>query len=409
MIMKRKIPVERKKVNKKNRGYIRFNNRKILFKYILLLCIVLLFLIVGFIVYNYKIVPLSKQKIDLLDETVESDVKKLSLVMVGDSLIHGAVYGDAKEGNSYNFYKMLEEMKPIISSYDLAFYNQESILGGSELGLSSYPRFNSPYEVGDAFLDSGFNLVSLANNHTLDRGEVAIRNSINYWKDKSAYVAGSYESFEDRNRILIKEKNGISYALLSYTCWTNGLSIPTGKEYLLNRYSDAQVKSDIESIRDKVDLLLVSMHFGDEYSLTPSSEQKRIANYLSSLGVDIIIGHHPHVVQPIDFIDNTLVIYSLGNFISAQRGIEKLTGLMVSVDVIKEGNNKISLENVQADLTYTYSDYTSKGRTNFKVYPYSKLNEDLLNNYETYYNKYMDIVIHGDNRIGKSDYSGDTK
>ena len=92
-------------------------------------------------------------------------------------------------------------MKPIISSYDLAFYNQESILGGTELGLSSYPRFNSPYEVGDAFLDAGFNLVSLANNHTLDRGEVAIRNSLNYWKDKKAYTAGSYESEEDRSTI----------------------------------------------------------------------------------------------------------------------------------------------------------------------------------------------------------------
>lgn len=398
---------KQKKINKKNKCNIRFSNRKELLKYIWLLCIVLVLLVVGFIIYNYKN-ERDNYNNDLSDERIENVVKKLSLVMVGDSLIHGAVYGDAKEGDSYNFYKMLEEMKPIISSYDLAFYNQESILGGTELGLSSYPRFNSPYEVGDAFLDSGFNLVSLANNHTLDRGEVAIRNSHNYWKNKDVYVAGSYESFEDRNRILIKEKNGISYALLSYTCWTNGLSVPSGKEYLLNRYSDLQVKNDIDNIRDKVDLLLVSMHFGDEYSLTPSSEQKRIAKYLSSLGVDIIIGHHPHVVQPIDFIDDTLVIYSLGNFISAQRGIEKLTGLMVSVDVVKD-NNKVSLENVRAELTYTYSDYISNGRVNFKVYPYSKLNEDLLNNYKTYYNKYMDIVIHGDSRIGKSDYSGDTK
>lgn len=398
---------KQKKINKKNKCNIRFSNRKELFKYIWLLCIVLVLLVVGFIIYNYKN-ERDNYNNDLSDERIENVVKKLSLVMVGDSLIHGAVYGDAKEGDSYNFYKMLEEMKPIISSYDLAFYNHESILGGTELGLSSYPRFNSPYEVGDAFLDSGFNLVSLANNHTLDRGEVAIRNSLNYWKNKDVYVAGSYESFEDRNRILIKEKNGISYALLSYTCWTNGLSVPSGKEYLLNRYSDSQVKNDIDSIRDKVDLLLVSMHFGDEYSLTPSSEQKRIAKYLSSLGVDIIIGHHPHVVQPIDFIDDTLVIYSLGNFISAQRGIEKLTGLMVSVDVVKD-NNKVSLENVRSELTYTYSDYTSNGRVNFKIYPYSKLNEDLLNNYKTYYNKYMDIVIHGDSRIGKSDYSGDTK
>lgn len=386
--------------------------KRIVLRNTLFLIIFLTFSVIFISIYSKSIVlkreeVINNSNVDVKEENVP---KKLSLVMVGDGLIHGAVYGDAKEGNSYNFYKMLSEMKPIISSYDLAFYNQESILGGSELGLSSYPRFNSPYEVGDAFLDAGFNLVSLANNHTLDRGEVAICNSLNYWKNKDAYTAGSYESDDARNRILIKEKNGIRYALLAYTCWTNGLSVPNGKTYLLNRYDDELVKRDIESVRDKVDLLMVSMHFGDEYSLTPSSEQKRIAKYLSDLGVDIIIGHHPHVVQPIDFINNTLVIYSLGNFISAQRGVEKLTGLMVSVDVLKESNEaEIKLDNVKAELTYTYSNYTNSGRNGFKVYPYSKLNDSILPNYKMYYNKYMNIVIHGDNRIGMSDYSGNSK
>lgn len=403
---KRKTSIKKaslKKTTKTNRNQL---FRNVIFLIVLLiLCTIIVFVCNKYFgIGNNDKVDISKSQ-----STLQQD-KKLSLVMVGDGLIHGAVYSDAKEGNSYNFYKMLEEMKPIISSYDLAFYNQESILGGTELGLSSYPRFNSPYEVGDAFLDAGFNLVSLANNHTLDRGEVAIRNSLNYWKDKKAYTAGSYESEEDRNNIKIEEKNGIKYALLSYTCWTNGLNVPNGKSYLLNRYDDELVKKDIESVRDKVDLLMVAMHFGDEYSFTPSREQKRIATYLSSLGVDIIIGHHPHVVQPIDFINNTLVIYSLGNFISAQRGIEKLTGLMVSVDVLKDNDDsKIKLENISAELTYTYSNYTKNGRTGFKVYPYSKLNDSILPNYKTYYNKYMNIVIHGDSRIGKSDYSGNSK
>lgn len=248
-----------------------------------------------------------EEKIENIAEE-QPEEKRLSLVMVGDALIHGSVYDDAKTVDGYDFTGMLLEMKPIISSYDLAFYNQESILGGTELGLSTYPRFNSPYQVGDAFLDAGFNLVSLANNHTLDRGEQAILNSMNYWKTKDAYVAGSYSSEEDRDYLLIKEKNGIKYALLSYTCWTNGLSIPGGKNYLLNRYDKEIVKNDIERLRDKVDLLMVSMHFGDEYSFTPSNEQREIANYLASLGVDSIIGHHPHVVQPNEFIGDTLVI-----------------------------------------------------------------------------------------------------
>lgn len=381
--------------------------KRVIIKNVLILVVTLFLSIL--IVYSSNIYFFSSKNhvSSDMDTTIPKETR-LSLVMVGDGLIHGAVYSDAYHNGKYDFYSMLSEMKPIISSYDLAFYNQESILGGSELGLSSYPRFNSPYEVGDAFVDAGFNLVSLANNHTLDRGEQAILNSTSYWKTKDVYVSGSYSSMEERNKLIVKEKNGIKYALLSYTCWTNGLSIPDGKTYLLNRYDSEVVKKDIESVRDRVDLLMVSMHFGDEYSFSPSNEQKEIASYLASLGVDIVIGHHPHVVEPIEFIDNTLVIYSLGNFISGQRGIEKLTGLMVSVDVIKK-NNSIILDNVSSELTYTYSDNQKGYRGNFKVYPYSKLTESLLPNYKMYYNKYMDIAIHGDSRIGKSDYSGNSK
>lgn len=376
----------------------------------ILFLIVALFL--SFCLFQYSVISVFKDKEEEKEEVVVPKETSLSLVMVGDSLIHSAVYGDAGVNGGYDFKPMLSEIKPIVSEFDLAFYNQETILGGADLGLSSYPRFNSPYEVGDAFLDSGFNLVALANNHTLDKGEKGIINSSNYWKDKDAYVAGSYSSLEDRNNIVIKEENGIKYALLSYTTWTNGLRVPTGKDYLLNIYDAEVVKRDIEAVKDRVDLLMVSMHFGDEYSHTPSSKQKEIANYLSGLGVDIIIGHHPHVVQPIEFINDTLVVYSLGNFLSAQRGIEKLTGLMVSLDVVKDfETNTITLTNIEAELLYTYSNYSKGYRGNFKIYPYTKLNETLLSNHETYYNKYMNIVLSGDtnNRIQKGDYSGNSK
>lgn len=361
-------------------------------------CLVLLYL---------DVLILKEEKQEVLEDPKTTS---LSLVMVGDSLIHGAVYGDAKVNGGYDFKPMLEEIKPIISSFDLAFYNQETILGGTELGLSTYPRFNSPYEVGDAFVDSGFNLIALANNHTLDRGEKAIINSCNYWKEKGVYTAGSYCSEEDRNNIEIREENGIKYALLSYTSWTNGLTIPGGKTYLLNRYDEEVVRQDIEKVRDKVDLLMVSMHFGNEYSHTPSADQRKTANFLASLGVDIIIGHHPHVVQPIEFIDDTLVVYSLGNFLSAQNGIEKLTGLMVSLNVGKNlETNEISLSNIEAELLYTYSNYNKGYRNNFKVYPYTKLTDSILSNHEMYYNKYMEIVLNGDTRIQKGDYSGNIK
>lgn len=138
----------------------------------------------------------------------------VSLIMVGDCLIHGSIYDDAKENGRYNFYKMVDLVKPKIKEYDLAFYNQESILGGTALGLSSYPTFNSPQEVGDAFIDMGFNLVSLANNHTLDRGRKAIQSSLTYWKSKNDIMtAGSYESEEDRTTPRIMEKNGVKYKM----------------------------------------------------------------------------------------------------------------------------------------------------------------------------------------------------
>lgn len=327
------------------------------------------------------------------EEIKKESPKKLSLLMVGDALIHNAVYNDAKQAdNSYDFKKMFAKVKPLTEGYDLKFYNQESILGGTEIGLSTYPRFNSPKEVGDAFLDMGFNLVSLANNHTLDRGEAGIISSLNYWKDKDVLTAGSYESLESRNNPIIKSKNGISYALLAYTTVTNGLTRPEGKEYYLNVYDETQVKKDIELLRDKVDLLLVSMHFGTEYSLKQNEEQEKIANYLASLGVDIVIGHHPHVIEPITYIDNTLVIYSLGNFISGQLTVDQLTGLMVGVDVIKEKDKQIKLVNLRADLTYTKTKNPITNEFEYEVIPYNELTDDILKNKEEHKQKYIDVI-----------------
>ena len=315
----------------------------------------------------------------------------LSLIMGGDALIHSAVYGDAKSGNKYNFNGMLEHIKPIVSNYDLAYYNQETILGGIELGLSTYPRFNSPYEVGDAFINAGFNVVSLANNHTLDRGSSAIINSRKYWNDKDVMVNGSATTLEERNNIDIREKNGITYALLSYTTTTNGLT--RKNDYYVNWYDKEMVKKDILSIRDKVDFLMVAMHWGTEYNTGVTAKQKEIAGYLASLDVDLVIGTHPHVIEPAEYIDDTFVVYSLGNIISAQRTDEQLSGLLMSVTVNKviDTENKtvtVSVDEPTAQFVYTYSKRTnSGGRYDFKLYPYSMLNNKLFSNYKSMYDK----------------------
>ena len=337
---------------------------------------------------------LNKQKVVINYETVDTKkTTKVSMAMVGDALIHATVYLTANRYanyNGYDFKPMLKYTKELIQDYDLAYYNQETILGGTELGLSTYPLFNSPYEVGDAFIDAGFNLVSLATNHTLDKGERGILNSRAYWnKQENVVAAGSYSSKEERDKIIVSEKNGLTYAFLSYTTYTNGLIVPKGKEYLVNVYDKEKVKKDVEAYKDKVDVIMVAMHWGTEYVSYPTTAQKEIANYLASLGVNLIIGTHPHVIEPIEYIGDTLVIYSLGNFVSSQVGVERLTGLMASLDIIKEeyhGETKITFDNIEGTLLYT-------DRNNgFIVYPYHKLTNNILNGYQTYYEKYKKIV-----------------
>ena len=316
------------------------------------------------------------------------------LLMVGDALIHSSVYNDAlTEDGNYDFKPMLKYVKPILKSYDLKYYNQETILGGYSLGYSSYPKFNSPVEVGDAFLNAGFNLVSLSNNHTMDKGETGVINSVNYWKSKKNVVfSGQWTSWEERNTNPVYSVNGINYAFFSYTTWTNGLETPVGKEYLNNVYSNEKAYLDISAVKDRADVIIVAMHWGEEYNLDITEEQREIANYLSSLGVNIIIGTHPHVVEPVEYINNgdTLVIYSLGNFISGQIGLDRLTGLMMEVTIKKmvddDDSVHISIVNPKAELVYTTAP------PNIRVYPYSELNDDILLNYQYHYDKYKKIV-----------------
>ena len=332
-------------------------------------------------------------------EKKEPEVKeeRLSLIMVGDALLHSSLYRDGYQNGTYDFTSQLELIKPEIQKHDLAFYNQESILGGTSIGLSDYPNFNSPQEFGDAMIDAGFNLVSLANNHTMDRGVTAIQNSCDYWKTKDVLTAVSYCSAEDAEEIKIKEKNGIKYTMLAYTYGTNGITVPSDKPYLVNLYSDELAKADIEKVRDKVDLLIVSMHWGAEYRSEPTEEQKREAEYLSNLGVDIIIGTHPHVIEPITYINDTLVIYSLGNFISAQstnNDYNTMVELMTSVDVVKttkDGQSEIKLENLNNELLYNYYQKDSRWH-NFKVIPFSQMNETYNSDYKRLYEKYSSVV-----------------
>ena len=317
---------------------------------------------------------------------------KLTLTMVGDALVHSPIYKSAYKNGTYDFSDLFSEIKNELNKSDLLYYNAETIIGGEELGYSGYPRFNTPHEFAEQMIYMGFNVVSRANNHTLDKGEAGVFNSCNFWnKYPQVLTNGSACTKDEREFIKVHEKNGIRYALLSYTTFTNG--IKPKKDYYVNIYSDEQAYQDVMRVKNDTDVILVAMHWGSEYKSMPNDEQKRIASYLASLGVNIIIGTHPHVIEPIEWINDTLVIYSLGNFISSQsyeNDYARRIGLLVNIDIIKiqtESEIKIKLDNLDTKLLYMYSNLNK-----YKVIPFTKLNNNILYNYNTYKDKYSKIV-----------------
>ena len=387
--------------------------RKIKKRIIRFLIIVIFLAIVGFILLNKKN---NSVNVDIEKEiTPKEEEYKISLVMVGDALLHDRLYNDAYRGDGYDFKPYLKLIKDKVKNYDLAYYNQETILGGTSIGLSSYPSFNSPQEFGDAMIDTGFNIVSLATNHTLDRGEKAILLSREYWnKQNNIYAMGSYSSFDEKKEIESKviEKNNITLGILNYTYGTNGIPVPRGKEYLVNLWNDEtnyegykeNVINDINNLRDKVDVLIIAMHWGREYTHTPTDLERKTAEFLAENGVDIIIGTHPHVIQPVEWLNDTLVIYSLGNFISAQTS-ESCTyykcniGLMSSLEITKKINDKdanIRIDNINNELIYTYHNHYK----DYLVIPFSdELIKTHLDNYQEVYNDYAKIIESNDTRI----------
>ena len=424
--MARKVSKTTNKMKKRTISKSRRKRR--LKKKILRIAVILAFILMLVVIGVATKTGIKYIKTHFNNETVEKKKKEewkdktytASLIMVGDALIHKSVYRDANRlanYNGYDFKPQIEYIKEITKNYDLAYYNQETILGGKELGLGDYPRFNSPYEVGDAMIDAGFNLVSLATNHTVDSGEQAVLNSRAYWNSKENVVAiGSYSSYEEKEEIESKvyEINNIKYGFLNYSYGTNGLPIPNNHKYLINLWPYTNeyesykevIKSDVDALRDKVDVLIVAMHWGVEYTHTPTDYEVDQAKYLASLGVDIIIGTHPHVIQPVTWIDKTLVFYSLGNFISAQYqndgscyNYKCMVGLMPSLTItktVKKDSTEIEISNIKNELIYTYYSNWS----NFKVIPFSNSNiKSHLWNYQNVYNNYKAVVQNMDNTM----------
>lgn len=287
----------------------------------------------------------------------------VSLSAIGDILIHERVYRDALTADGFDFSPMLKTVKPFLEQSDLTVANSESIIGGSEIGLSTYPAFNSPYEVGDALKDAGVDVVALANNHTLDRGIPAIENAIHYWDQIGMAHTGSYLSAEGRSEITVMTRNGISFSFLSYTYGTNGILTPAGKDYLVNRIDSLIIQQDLKRAREVSDVVVLNLHFGEEYQKMPNAEQLELAHFSAENGADIILGHHPHVLQPPQWIETAdgrkaFAVYSLGNFLSGQDELDRQIGAILHLDIEKKvtaDTSTITLQNPAFTTTFVRS------------------------------------------------------
>lgn len=324
----------------------------------------------------------------------------ITLGAIGDILIHDWVYEDAQTGNGYDFHPMFENVSSTLSQPDILLANQETILGGVELGISSYPMFNSPVEIGSAIKDAGVDIVSTANNHSLDKREKGLLTSLTNLDQLGIPSVGTYSSVEDQQTVTVMEKNGIKVAYLSYTYGTNGMPIPEGKDYLVNLIDKEAMKTEIHRARETADVTVMSIHWGNEYQRFPTDEQKELAQFLVNEGVDIIFGHHPHVLQPMEWLNasdgrQALVVYSLGNFLSGQMRDYKDIGGMASIRVTKQIHSKGT--SITLSEPSFYPTYVSNQKLqNYRIVPLQEAANFGLSDAGSMYN---DILTHMTNNL----------
>lgn len=309
----------------------------------------------------------------------EPEEKRVSFFGVGDNLIHNSVYWQAERhasGSGYDFLPMYEQMREDIEGADIAYINQETVLGGTEIGVSSYPQFNSPQELGRDMIDLGFDVFSLATNHAFDKGERGVKNTLEFFASNPGVTPiGMYKKGEDN--ITVTEKNGIKIAWINYTYHTNGLSLKSDSEYYVPiadyKNDCADMVATVQRAKDMADFVVFCVHWGDEGATQPNSTQKNSAQILADAGVDVIVGTHSHTIQPVEYIGDTLVIYSLGNFISAQSKPYNMMGGSIKFELVMKGEEK-SIENVSFEPVI--NQYEGK-YSNIRVIPFRKYTEEL--------------------------------
>ena len=298
----------------------------------------------------------------------------ITIVAAGDNLYHDVMIRAGEQGNYESFYS---EIRPLIEAADIAFINQETLLAGADFGFSGYPQFNSPQKAGQAVAAAGFNIVNHATNHVMDKGEKAVLATKDFWDTvPGVTVLGIHRSREERDVPKLVKKNNITLGFLSYTYGTNGLPVPSGKPYLVSLINTEIMAEEIDTLRPLCDILIVSMHWGEEYQHNYSKNQERLAAFLAEHCVDLVIGHHPHVLQPVEYIrrpdgGDMLCFYSLGNLISAQTRTPALLGALAYIKIKKtpaHSGETAGIVFMEAGAIPLVTHY-ERNFTGFKVYP----------------------------------------
>lgn len=311
---------------------------------------------------------------------------EIRIVMVGDMLMHERVVESGlQEDSSYNFDHIFAEVKDTIEGADLALVNQETILGGTELGVSGYPCFNSPYELGDAEVAAGFDVILHATNHTLDKGRKGAVNCMEFWESHYPEIAylGMNPSQEHQDEYLyLYEQDGMTIAILNYTYGTNGIHPPSDMPYIVNYLEEDKVLRDIQRAEELADFTIVCPHWGTEYVLEETKTQKKWAQFFLENGVDLVIGTHPHVIEPVKWLSDEagnemLVYYSIGNFINGTSGkgdgvMNRMVGGIADVTLSQNEEGEVYIKEYdaipvvchiaagEAYTVYYLEDYTSE-------------------------------------------------
>jgi len=319
----------------------------------------------------------------------------ISLIMVGDMLMHLNVtksgFIDA-EGNQKNYDHIFANVKSDVQAADISIVNQEIMMGGADMGYSGYPMFNTADELAAGIHDAGFNTVLHATNHTMDKWKQGLLHTMEVWKQyPDIKVLGINETAEQQDEIYVYEKDGMKIALLNYTYGLNGMPLPEGMPYAVNLMDEGLMDRNIKKAHEVADFVVVLIHWGNEYQTYASDNQKMWCKFFLDRDVDLIIGAHPHVIQPIEWYENEstghkmLVYYSLGNFITGTRSTnpgtgEQAVGGMAKVELTRDDTGKVVIDSYGIEPTVAHVDVRGGYGSIYVKFLKDYTEEDMSNN-----------------------------